>query len=1181
MVVLEKLFDVRNSLQGKLVAMFVAIVLVCTLTNFSAFAEATNDAAADSQQTELIGTGVPANETRASADQAGEGEQVDALDDSPAAVNPVEPVPNEEIPRVKPDVAAVKLDLSNAYLMFLDQIIAMPAQTFDVPAHKELHLQAIADEGFEIASVKAVIDGNETVVQKDGSGRYIFASELVTSALTIVVETESIDTSEESSDEGGEAELKSAAEPFTSGTVIGEDEAATKAVSEAAETHVVTWYVNGKISKQTTVSDGDKPSFGGTPTRGLSSKYINFAGWASSPNSKAYRSESELPVVKKDVTYYASFTAKSYFYFVLEGKSNTSRNSRDYMYAGSGTMLVPDDFKNDSRWYDGTNFNIYDYIISTPGDAAIRKGIAAVYKNYQPEWEYSVDWTTLTIAKGSVGYNYQNMDPGNAMHTDGAIQINKETTVGVTYSVRQPDGNVVTNSTTHDKHVDFPLNSTVDLDKNSFTTDGYTYDSYQTQAGSSYKFDGWYTDQSYTTKAPESVALSSPATYYARYVANVKKLFYDANEGMFADGTSGLKEATQQVGSRVNFITEPTKEGCDFIGWRDQHDGTLYPSGTSGMTMPDRDVMLVAEWEVIKATISVWFYPAEGGYPFFLNENGEVGNSGTNRHSKEIGLADREGYSDAEIAAFSEEAYGLRGLNEEYWYYELMVNHKGDFINQWEPIDDIASYEIKNGDDIRYFVSSRSPVSVSYRFVSDGAGDVLPDGVMAQLGNAAVASAYKHSTVTNEFAGTEYKDVEVADPVTGAIRGAYTFSGWDKEQVLDVADDVVFTGTWTFEPADYSVSGIIDNGGTVTNDNQKVAYGDRSLEMAFQAADAYRIVSITVNGVSQDVRPGQTLYVFDAVSAIDKDYIVEVKTVALGAIAVIAPSDAKVYDGAPLAIDEPAVDGLPDGHTLTAEVRGFQIDVGRSGTTISNIVIRDENRAIATENFTIEVIEGSLRVDPATVVATADRLAKNVGTDDPVLTYAIAGGVNGEVPGFTGALEREQGEAVGAYPINQGTLALSDNGAFAASNYRLRFVAGVLNVAGATPLAVQPPDTPAPASTPTPRALPADDPIAPVANVLQGIVKTVIPDEEPSLAGPSSTIEDDETPLGSFDYVHCWVHYYLYFGIFLTMLYGAGVLVRRIRFAGKLKKYESDVLEIEDETARYPVGSAAALAGKA
>lgn len=361
--------------------------------------------------------------------------------------------------------------------------------------------------------------------------------------------------------------------------------------------HTVSWYVNGDVSKSTKVRDGEVPSYGGTSNRAGDWQYKQFVGWATAPNSKNYLTEGELPAVTEDVSYYAVFTSQAYFYFVLEGRSNTSTVAKDYMYAGEGTMIVPDGFNSGDRWYDGSNFSIADYIVSTPSDEAIRNGIRAAYADYSPDWTYTIDWTTLSVAGSSVDYRYNTFDYGKSMHTDGALSINKDTTIGVTYLTQKPDGSVVTNSTSHDKNVAFGLNSTVNTDAPSFETDGYTYNSRVNHNGASYVFDGWYLDQSYTTKAPDSVSPSSSASFYARYIANTKTLTYQANGGAFSDGTIQDKTAVQQVGARVSFISNPSRDGYVFTGWKDKDTGDVYSAGVSGMIMPDRDVTLVAQWQ--------------------------------------------------------------------------------------------------------------------------------------------------------------------------------------------------------------------------------------------------------------------------------------------------------------------------------------------------------------------------------------------------------------------------------------------------------------------------------------------------------------------------------------------------------------------------------------------------------
>jgi hypothetical protein len=83
------------------------------------------------------------------------------------------------------------------------------------------------------------------------------------------------------------------------------------------------------------------------------------------------------------------------------------------------------------------------------------------------------------------------------------------------------------------------------------------------------------------------------------------------------------------------------------------------------------------------------------------------------------------------------------------------------------------------------------------------------------------------------------------------------------------------------------------------------------------------------------------------------------------------------------------------------------------------------------------------RAPDALVVTPQVGLSKTYGAADPELTYTVAGAIEGETPAFTGTLARTAGEAVGTYPIMQGTLALTDNGAFLAANYTIALTEGV------------------------------------------------------------------------------------------------------------------------------------------
>lgn len=80
-------------------------------------------------------------------------------------------------------------------------------------------------------------------------------------------------------------------------------------------------------------------------------------------------------------------------------------------------------------------------------------------------------------------------------------------------------------------------------------------------------------------------------------------------------------------------------------------------------------------------------------------------------------------------------------------------------------------------------------------------------------------------------------------------------------------------------------------------------------------------------------------------------------------------------------------------------------------------------------------------------------MSKIQGEADPPLTVKATGNVEGETPGYTGAVTRSPGEAGGTYDITIGDLQLADNitdsGTFLASNYTMNFVKGIFTITAA------------------------------------------------------------------------------------------------------------------------------------
>lgn len=90
-------------------------------------------------------------------------------------------------------------------------------------------------------------------------------------------------------------------------------------------------------------------------------------------------------------------------------------------------------------------------------------------------------------------------------------------------------------------------------------------------------------------------------------------------------------------------------------------------------------------------------------------------------------------------------------------------------------------------------------------------------------------------------------------------------------------------------------------------------------------------------------------------------------------------------------------------------------------------------------NYTVSFETGNLTVTPRPITVSADAQTKMYGEADAEFGYKVTNGslVNGDA--FSGVLNREQGQNVGTYAIEQGTLALS-------ANYTLSYIGANLTI---------------------------------------------------------------------------------------------------------------------------------------
>ena len=126
--------------------------------------------------------------------------------------------------------------------------------------------------------------------------------------------------------------------------------------------------------------------------------------------------------------------------------------------------------------------------------------------------------------------------------------------------------------------------------------------------------------------------------------------------------------------------------------------------------------------------------------------------------------------------------------------------------------------------------------------------------------------------------------------------------------------------------------------------------------------------------------------------------------------------------------------GLVNGDQIT----GTPTTTANSATGVGSYAITQGTLA-PSSNYSLTFVNGTLAITPRPITITADDLVKLLGQADPALTFAVGGAglVNGDT--FSGRLARDEGEMLGSFAIQRGSLD-------AGPNYTATFVPGTLTI---------------------------------------------------------------------------------------------------------------------------------------
>lgn len=351
------------------------------------------------------------------------------------------------------------------------------------------------------------------------------------------------------------------------------------------------------------------------------------------------------------------------------------------------------------------------------------------------------------------------------------------------------------------------------------------------------------------------------------------------------DGNNQLKrnESYTVLKPSEAALAEAAKENLAFAGWKYNNSNTTYQFGESFSV--SEDVTLTAQWTQLY-TVS---YDLDGG-------SWKAGET-------------------VETANYPENApVSVTPNKPEKGCYEF---------TDWTPStdnDNVVAPAISEGK----FTMPAANVTLTAQWKLIEAADLSVEKTVTKVGettvdagNNTIPPAYPDDkiewTITVTNSGNAAGDFTLKEALSGitvkdAAGSPVTLSNNEWRGTVAANDSVSYTVTYTVKASDvtdnglintvtmngygekssdpvptaqkHTVTGTIDNGGTVTNPSQKVKPGEKSEAMTFTPADGYKIISVTVNGtaVSDLTLNSDGSYTYPAMDSVTENIAVIVKT---------------------------------------------------------------------------------------------------------------------------------------------------------------------------------------------------------------------------------------------------------------------------------------------------------------
>ena len=380
----------------------------------------------------------------------------------------------------------------------------------------------------------------------------------------------------------------------------------------------------------------------------------------------------------------------------------------------------------------------------------------------------------------------------------------------------------------------------------------------------------------------------------------VLKLYYTRNSydvtyeytGTVPAGASKVPaKASYKYGATVNIAEAATAPGYTFSGW----------SRTEDFEMPAENVTITGSFKAntnTKYQIEHYLEKLDGTYELKDTENLK-GTTDAEVTAKEKTY---EGFTfDAKVKGTKQSGTitGDGKLVLKLYYtrnsYKVSYEYTGTVPTGASALPEEATYKYK--ENVTVAAKATAPVGYTFEGWDREGSFTMPSEDVTIRGTfkANTDTVYKvEYYYQNEKTG-KYELEGTAKERYGTTDQTVEVTDLDKTPVKDLEHyvfDSNVTGTKlsgtvagdgslvlkVYFSLQYSVTGTIDNEGTVTNANQTVAYAKSSQEMVFAAQPGYIIKTITVNGKKQDVSKDQNTYTYPVNEAVKEDITVEVKT---------------------------------------------------------------------------------------------------------------------------------------------------------------------------------------------------------------------------------------------------------------------------------------------------------------